>query len=172
MLQNASLFLGFFIILGLLISYFPQFLLLLSRKSTAGLSKLFLLLGFLGTISSLLNVICLQLSSLLACQQNSILECLSSTLAITQIFTQSSCFITIVILYLYYSFDIKLLLVMVSYVVVLVSITAGLIFSRSPKDEIIIYWAGILGMIALMTGTCQYVPQLIATFRHKVNLIA
>ncbi len=62
-----QIFMGIFIILGLLISYTPQLLKLGREKDSTGISSLFLLVGFIGTSSTLGNLFILQSHELACC---------------------------------------------------------------------------------------------------------
>ena len=133
--EFIRLSIGIFIIAGLLVSYLPQFKLLLLKKSTQGLSKYFLLLGFLGTISSLENVILLQLKSIENCGRVTGFECISTTMGVIQVLTQTTCFITLTILFMTYSYDAPVVRVMGIYATVVTIISVILIATETLKSE-------------------------------------
>ncbi|MBW0509207.1 hypothetical protein O181_048922 [Austropuccinia psidii MF-1] len=98
----TNLYLSLFIIIGLLISYLPQHIRIISSRSSQGISPWFLLLGSTSTTSSLVNLLTLQWGVIKCCNQLSFLNCLESLLGIIQVFLQFLCFNLILILSLIY----------------------------------------------------------------------
>ncbi|GAA6025369.1 hypothetical protein JCM10207_001366 [Rhodosporidiobolus poonsookiae] len=90
------------IVIGLLLSYAPQFYRIVKSKNSEGFSPLFLLLGATSSASSLGNIVTLQFGQIACCQYLSAGQCFESVLGIAQVFVQWACFNLIFILYLVY----------------------------------------------------------------------
>lgn len=88
--HKASLYLGIFICLGLLASYMPQFVFIIRQKSSLGISPLFLAIGYIGSSSSLANILIQAYTSSLQEQNFALSE--SSLISITEISIQFICF--------------------------------------------------------------------------------
>ncbi|TPX47079.1 hypothetical protein SeLEV6574_g02849 [Synchytrium endobioticum] len=99
----AKLYIGVFILLGLVVSYAPQLFKIYRIKSSEGLSSYFLGLGMIGTISTWLNTFMLQFAAMKCCQTHwSADVCFQNTLGFTQMTVQATCFTALFTLY--YSF--------------------------------------------------------------------
>ncbi|KAL2911147.1 hypothetical protein HK105_209395 [Polyrhizophydium stewartii] len=188
----AKVVLGALISIGLFVSYAPQVRKIIERRSSAGLSVLFLLLGSLGCFSTVGNVFLLQLNSLW-----SLGYCLEDTLGLTQVSMQLVGFMSIVALfYLYYPVmsisdvsvdagDLEAVDVLrtswrwrriqgIGALIVLygVFVAASVVVVLQIPDQdlferVRIGWAGTLGMIAAATGVVQFVPQIVHTWRAR-----
>lgn len=88
-LTEASL-----IIVGILVSYFPQHLRIFARRSSAGLSPYFVLLGATSSTCALGNILVLPLSrtDIECCHHVSPFACAASLLGVVQIGAQWACF--------------------------------------------------------------------------------
>ncbi|GAA5992488.1 hypothetical protein JCM10908_000845 [Rhodotorula pacifica] len=90
------------IILGLVVSYVPQWYRIVRHKNSEGFSPMFLLLGATSSASSLANIVTLQWSQIACCRYLSAGQCFEQVLGIGQVLTQWLCFSTIFVLYLIY----------------------------------------------------------------------
>lgn len=83
-----------FICIGILISYLPQHYNLIKRRSSAGISPYFVLLGTTSVSFSLAYILALPQSrmDMACCRVNSELSCFAGVLGIAQISVQWACF--------------------------------------------------------------------------------
>jgi hypothetical protein len=92
------------IIFGMIFSYTPQYMKILSLQNSFGFSPNFFLLGSIGVVSTLSNLILLQFYGLLDCftHNNNIHECISNLFGIIEIFVQFCCFFSLFVLFLWF----------------------------------------------------------------------
>lgn len=83
-----------FILLGILVSYLPQHLKIISRRSSEGLSPWWVLLGGLSSIAAIGNILVLpkSRSDIACCKVVSGGECAAALLGVAQIGLQWGCF--------------------------------------------------------------------------------
>ncbi|GAA5941836.1 PQ-loop repeat-containing protein [Sporobolomyces koalae] len=90
------------IVVGLVVSYAPQFYRIIRYRNSEGFSPLFLFLGATSSASSLGNIVALQWGQVACCKYLTGGQCFESVLGIVQIFTQWFCFNLVFVLYLLY----------------------------------------------------------------------
>lgn len=83
-----------FIVVGILVSYLPQHLKIISRRSSRGLSPLFVLLGTVSGTASIANILTLPESTtdMACCKEIGSFPCAAALLGIAQIGVQWTCF--------------------------------------------------------------------------------
>lgn len=83
-----------FIVVGILVSYLPQHYKIIARRSSRGLSPLFVLLGTVSGTASIANILTLPESTrdMGCCQEIGAFPCAAALLGIAQIGVQWSCF--------------------------------------------------------------------------------
>ena len=91
----VSLSLSTFLCFGLVVSYLPQLLRIVTRKSSLGFSPWFLLLGATSSASSFLNVVALQWGVVRCCARLTAGQCLESLLGVIQVGLQWLLFVTV-----------------------------------------------------------------------------
>src|ERR1700760_1819914 len=86
--------LSLFIVLGILVSYLPQHIRIIARRSSEGLSPWFVLLGTTSSTFALFNISCLPITQtdISCCHVNGRFSCVPGLLGIAQVFVQWSCF--------------------------------------------------------------------------------
>lgn len=84
----VAIYLSIFLCAGLVVSYLPQIIRIIVKKSSQGFSPWFLLLGATSSASSFLNVVALQWGIVRCCSSLSGAECARSLLGIAQVFLQ------------------------------------------------------------------------------------
>jgi hypothetical protein len=92
---NVKIFaLSLFIVLGILVSYLPQHIRIISRRSSEGLSPWFVLLGTTSSTFALFNIICLPITQtdIGCCRVNGRFACFAGLLGVAQVFVQWGCF--------------------------------------------------------------------------------
>ncbi|KAJ2806723.1 hypothetical protein H4R20_001581 [Coemansia guatemalensis] len=86
--------------IGTFLSYLPQHLKILSRRSSDGISPYFILLGTVGAGSNITNIILLQYIALQCCAVQTLGTCVASLLGIAQVCIQGSMFYITFVLYM------------------------------------------------------------------------
>lgn len=86
--------LALFIVVGILVSYLPQHLRIISRRSSEGLSPLFVLLGTTSSTFAIANILTLPQSQadIACCKEISGFACVAGLLGIAQVAVQWGCF--------------------------------------------------------------------------------
>ncbi|KAJ2689006.1 hypothetical protein IWW39_001810 [Coemansia spiralis] len=85
---------------GTFLSYLPQHLKILKRRSSDGISPYFILLGTVGAGSNITNIILLQFIALQCCTVQTYGACVASLLGILQVVIQGSMFYITFVLYM------------------------------------------------------------------------
>jgi len=186
----ATFSLALFIVVGILVSYLPQHLRIISRRSSEGLSPYFVLLGTTSGTFALLNILTLPRSQedIACCGEVSRFACLAGLLGIAQVAVQWGCFTVIMFLFLIFfptpgpeehvpgsppqpTWRDALLVVLtcVAHFIIVVIISAVL---QLFYPNLLGSWATILGLCAALLACIQYVPQLWTTWRlqHVMSL--
>lgn len=83
-----------FIVVGILVSYLPQHYKIIVRRSSRGLSPMFVLLGTVSGTASIANILTLPESTadMACCKEIGSFPCAAALLGIAQIGVQWSCF--------------------------------------------------------------------------------
>ncbi|KAJ3225948.1 hypothetical protein HK099_005881 [Clydaea vesicula] len=101
--NSVKLILGIFLSCGMLLSYIPQFYKIIYKKTSEGLSVYFILLGNLGSISVVSNVLILQFPVFHCCSKNwPAITCAENVMGITQVAIQLCCLFLLTSLYFIY----------------------------------------------------------------------
>ncbi|KAJ2548964.1 hypothetical protein EV175_004625 [Coemansia sp. RSA 1933] len=87
---------------GTFLSYLPQHIKIVSRRSSDGISPYFILLGTAGAGSNITNIILLQFIALQCCTVQTLGVCVASLLGIVQVAIQGSMFYITFILYMWF----------------------------------------------------------------------
>eukprot|EP01137_Pigoraptor_chileana_P037626 Opistho-2@34989 len=169
---------GSIILVGILLSYLPQHITIVVRKSSEGISSLFLLLGTFSAVTSLLNAFVLQYDTLACCSSWGFRRCNIEMLKIYQLSVQAACLYGVFILFLIY-FKVKregrhelvmariLFGVSVSLSVLFSIILACMISTLGGTSRPVHYYGVSLGIFSVGAVLLQYLPQLYKTFRRK-----
>jgi hypothetical protein len=83
-----------FLVVGILVSYLPQHYKIIARRSSRGLSPMFVLLGTVSGTASIANILTLPESTrdMGCCKEIGSFPCAAAMLGIVQIGVQWSCF--------------------------------------------------------------------------------
>ncbi|KAF2671921.1 PQ loop repeat protein [Microthyrium microscopicum] len=178
------------IVLGILVSYIPQHLRIITRRSSEGLSPYFVLLGTTSSTFSLFNVITDPGSqdNIACCTEISRFACTAGLLGIAQIAVQWGCFSIIMILFLIFfpqpgpephpsdaparpTYKTALLVVftcIVHFVALLILSSVFLLWYKAYLGP----WSTTLGICAAILAAVQYLPQLYTTWKlqHVMSL--
>ncbi|KAJ1930510.1 hypothetical protein IWQ60_000206 [Tieghemiomyces parasiticus] len=182
--------LGVVLCLGTFVSYLPQCVKIVSRRSSEGYSPYFLLLGTVSGFGKVNNIILLQLGAFLCCPTWGVGSCLINTLGTWQIFIQWSAFFAVFVLYyLYFPGHLKDVpsvaannliqvspewaaarvvgLVVVCLMTVTTAVSVAVVTSYGPQAWVVRSWAGALGIASLAIACLQYVPQIWKTWHRR-----
>ncbi|KAL0217050.1 hypothetical protein RCL1_007533 [Eukaryota sp. TZLM3-RCL] len=167
---------GFLIFLGTIISVIPQFIRLIKRKSSRGLSGFSFFLGHLNQFNVCLNGIILHLTHFKACQIAGFSKCAGSFLGILNYVGLFICFLPLTPMILYY-FDgedmkdyyrTRYLFVSFSTYAISISFTVfALVLLFDRCFSLVIAIANFAGYTTVFINIWQWFPQILETFRIK-----
>ncbi|KAL1961719.1 hypothetical protein VTN77DRAFT_1119 [Rasamsonia byssochlamydoides] len=181
------------ILVGILVSYLPQHIRIISLRSSFGISPYFVLLGTTSATSAFANILVLPRSAQDAacCREISGLACFAGLLGIFQVGVQCLCFYVILLLFLIYypraisptsptvpvssttkptdavppyRTAVTVAILCVVHAVILL-IMSILIAITQPSH--LQAWANILGIMSAILASIQYFPQIYTTFRLR-----
>ncbi|KAI8919434.1 hypothetical protein DFJ77DRAFT_413822, partial [Powellomyces hirtus] len=187
--DSTKLMLGLFITTGTVVSYVPQIVKIMQKKSSEGLSLYFFFLGAIGMNALVANVLILSFPSIICCLRSpkwGPLLCTENTFGVTQVSVQTFCFMTCVALfYIYYPPHLQhthteprgltpayrrarwVGVTIVSFCAALFFTTLAILLYATDEngDSKTGTWvAGVLGMLATITSVLQFLPQLLHTW--------
>ncbi|KAF2268751.1 PQ loop repeat protein-like protein [Lojkania enalia] len=170
-----------FIVLGILVSYLPQHYKIISRRSSAGLSPLFVLLGTVSGTASIANILTLPESTrdMGCCKEIGRFPCAAALLGITQIGVQWTCFFFIMLLFLIFfprnspEADINERLPTWKEAILVLSLSLTFFIFAFLGSVIFVYalpghirgWANFLGLLGTLLAAIQYLPQIYMTWK-------
>jgi len=181
--------LSLLIFIGILISYLPQHIRIISLRSSFGISPYFVLLGTTSGTSAFANILVLPRSTrdVACCKEISGLACFAGLLGILQAAAQWSCFIVVLVLFVLYfprtnsptspsakplttdplsSYRTAVLIAIICIVhALIIAITSVFIVVAHPSH--LQAWANILGIMAAILTSIQYFPQIYTTLRLR-----
>ncbi|KAJ5188504.1 hypothetical protein N7491_004828 [Penicillium cf. griseofulvum] len=181
--------LSILIILGILLSYLPQHIRIISRRSSFGISPYFILLGVTSGTSSFANILVFPSTAqdVACCQEISGFACFAGLLGVFQVAMQWLCFFSILLLFVIYfpratsptdpvstvsstsggpTYRTALVITGICLLHTLVTIIISLAFKlRQPAA--VQAWANFLGVLAAILASIQYLPQIYTTFRLR-----
>ncbi|KAF1846812.1 PQ loop repeat protein-like protein [Cucurbitaria berberidis CBS 394.84] len=172
-----------FIVLGILVSYLPQHYKLISRRSSRGLSPLFVLLGTISGTASIANILTLPESTrdMACCKEIGKFPCAAALLGIAQIGVQWTCFFFIMLLFLIFfprnppaaeeeqdtnmpTWKEAILVLALSLTFFIIAFIGSIVFVYALPSHVR-GWANFLGLLATALAAVQYIPQIIMTWR-------
>jgi len=176
-----------FILLGILVSYLPQHLRIINRKSSFGLSPYFVLLGTTSGTCQFANILTLPGSraDIACCREVNGFACFAGLLGVMQVGMQWTCFAVILFLFLIYfpratpstpnpakdadeqpSFKTA---VIVAWICVAHAFVTGVIsiYFTLARPGSLQSWANFLGILSTVLAVIQYFPQIWTTFVLK-----
>ncbi|KAJ5382655.1 hypothetical protein N7517_000566 [Penicillium concentricum] len=177
------------IILGILFSYLPQHIRIISRRSSFGISPYFILLGVTSGTSAFANILVFPSTAqdVACCQEISGIACFAGLLGVFQVAMQWLCFFSILLLFVIYfpratsptdpvsvvsstsggpTYRTALAITGICLLHALVTIVISLSFKlRQPAA--VQAWANFLGVLSAVLASIQYFPQIYTTFRLR-----
>ncbi|KAI8942390.1 hypothetical protein NX059_000464 [Plenodomus lindquistii] len=173
-----------FIVVGILVSYLPQHYKIISRRSSRGLSPMFVLLGTVSGTASIANILTLPQSTadMGCCAEIGKFPCAAALLGIVQIGVQWSCFFFIMLLFLVFfprnppaaaaeQQDTKMptwkeavLVLALSLAFFIVAFVGSVVFVYALPSHVQA-WANFLGLLATVLAAVQYIPQILMTWK-------
>ncbi|KAJ3015733.1 hypothetical protein HKX48_004418 [Thoreauomyces humboldtii] len=176
----------------MLVSYLPQIIKFIQKKTSEGLSLYFFFLGSIGMTSTVANMTLLQFPSIVCCAKNNQWGprlCLENTFGLIQVSVQTFCFMTCVVLfYVYYPVSFKrdvtkpdestvawtrarrIAAFIVAYTSLLAIVTLVMLAFTTDSNGYSrpgTYLAGGLGVLATFTSILQFLPQILHTWSEK-----
>ncbi|KAJ5888083.1 hypothetical protein N7495_008124 [Penicillium taxi] len=173
------------IIIGILVSYLPQHLRIISLRSSFGISPYFILLGTTSGTSAFANILTFPKTAqdVSCCQEISGLACFSGMLGVFQVGMQWLCFFSILLLFVIYfpratsptdpsspvssapigpTYRTALVIaaICILHAVITVIISAAFAIRR---PEALSAWANFLGILSAILASVQYFPQIYTT---------
>lgn len=180
--QNPSIFgfsMGVLLAVGIFISYLPQHVKIIKRRSSEGLSPAFLLLGSLSAFAASVNIFLVTIPARRCCSSGlTIFQCANSLVGLIQIFGQTVGYVLIFFLCVFFTrnslresqTDYHRLTInfyiFISYVTLNVLFIVYLYYIRHSMGELSLF-ADISGIIATILSIIQYIPQIYTTFTIK-----
>lgn len=177
------------IIVGILVSYLPQHIRIISRRSSFGISPYFVLLGVTSGTSAFTNILVFPKTSqdIGCCHEISGVACFASLLGVFQMGMQWLCFFSILILFVLYfpraasptdpiapasttantpTYRTALSVTAICILHALVTLIISVAFAtRNPSA--LPAWANFLGIFAAILASIQYFPQIYTTLRLR-----
>jgi len=179
--------LSLLILVGMILSYMPQHIRIVMRRSSAGISPFFILLGAVSMSCSLANILSLpgSRSDAACCRVIDGSACLGALLGIAQIAVQWGSFFLVMFLFLaffprteepvlseepepaaecatqYYK-AVAIVTFCIAHFLVVAGVTLGLLAHAPHRLE---GWAEALGVVGAVLTAFQYLPQIATTWR-------
>ncbi|KAJ5748973.1 uncharacterized protein N7511_010669 [Penicillium nucicola] len=177
------------IVFGILLSYLPQHIRIIARRSSFGISPYFVLLGVTSGTSAFANILVFPSTAqdVACCQEVSGMACLAGLLGVFQVGTQWLCFFSILLLFVIYFPRATSPTDPVSAVSSTTNgptyrtalVVTGLCLLHALATTIISFafkirqpaampaWANFLGVLSAVLASIQYFPQIYTTFRLR-----
>ncbi|KAJ5104050.1 hypothetical protein N7532_004579 [Penicillium argentinense] len=176
------------IIFGILFSYLPQHVRIISRRSSFGISPYFVLLGVTSGTSAFANILVFPKTSqhVSCCHEISGIACFAGLLGVFQMGMQWLCFFSILLLFVIYfpratsptdpvssvstsngpTYRTALAITAICLFHALATVIISIAFAlRQPTA--LQSWANFLGVLAAILASIQYFPQIYTTFRLR-----
>ncbi|KAJ5155457.1 hypothetical protein N7492_008260 [Penicillium capsulatum] len=177
------------IIIGILASYLPQHVRIISRRSSFGISPYFVLLGVTSGTSAFTNILVFPKTShdVGCCHEISGAACFASLLGVFQMGMQWLCFFSILLLFVIYfpratsptdpvvpvsstantptyrtALSVTAICILHAVVTLIISVAFAV---RNPAA--LPTWANFLGILAAILASIQYFPQIYTTLRLR-----
>ncbi|RMZ85659.1 hypothetical protein DV737_g653, partial [Chaetothyriales sp. CBS 132003] len=173
--------------IGILVSYLPQHIRILVRRSSFGISPYFVLLGVTSGTCAFANILVLPASraDMACCHEISGFACFAGLLGVAQVGMQWSCFAVILLLYLVFfprpdgptkpahhadpahptfrtAVVVAIICVLHAILVIILSCHFVLVHPSGLQT-----WANVLGISATVLASIQYFPQIYTTYVLK-----
>ncbi|KAL1845408.1 hypothetical protein VTK73DRAFT_585 [Phialemonium thermophilum] len=182
----VNLAVSILILVGLLISYLPQMVRIISRGTSEGISPYFILLGTTSATAGFANILLLPESrqDVACCKELETFNCVAGLLGIAQLGVQWICFTFIFVLFLvFFRYDTSnvpeeelggdpprwqtaLLVASLALLYGLVVVVVTAVLSTVAPNRLTL-WANLLGLMAAALAAVQYVPQIWTTYHLK-----
>ncbi|OCK78774.1 PQ loop repeat protein-like protein [Lepidopterella palustris CBS 459.81] len=169
------------IVLGILVSYLPQHYRIISRKSSRGISPMFVLLGTVSGTAAIANILTLPASrtDMGCCKDISPFACTAALLGIAQVGVQWTCFFFIMLLFLIFfprrteqdedeeDFPtwIEAIIVLSVSMAFFIAVFIGSVVFIYAQPNHLQGWANFLGIVGTILASIQYIPQIWTTWK-------
>ncbi len=184
--ETTWLIIGTLILLGIIVSFVPQYRKIYATKSSEGISSYFMFVATFSTFASFLNSMIFYRDVFKDCINNSINDkkCYSEILGFVQIGCLWLCLMIQYILFIIYlkKPDVDFLLVSKPRNVAgdkntvrifiahnfLIIILFGITVLLLSIDHNVEVYARLMGLLSMIGGIIQYIPQIYKTFKYKI----
>ncbi|KAI3004276.1 hypothetical protein CBS147346_4962 [Aspergillus niger] len=173
--------LSILIVFGILLSYTPQHVRILTMKTSFGISPYFVLLGTTSGSSALANVISQQqsLHDMACCKQVNGMGCFAGILGILQVGTQCLCFFIILFLFVLffprntahlpkssptYRTAVTVAVICILHAAFMLITTLAVGYTRPSSLQA---WSNFCGILSALLASIQYFPQIYTTLRLR-----
>ncbi|RAK99746.1 PQ-loop repeat-containing protein [Aspergillus ibericus CBS 121593] len=179
--EYKNFILSILIVFGILLSYTPQHVRIITMKSSFGISPYFVLLGTTSGSSALANVISQEqsLQDMACCRVVNGMGCFSGILGILQVGTQCLCFFIILFLFVLFfprntshlpknspTYRTALIVagVCIVHALVMLITTIAVGYTRASSLQ---QWSNFCGILSALLASIQYFPQIYTTLRLR-----
>ncbi|KAF2754365.1 PQ loop repeat protein-like protein [Pseudovirgaria hyperparasitica] len=177
----ANFGISLFLLVGIIVSYLPQHYKIISRRSSHGISSVFVLLGTVSGTAGIANILTLPISQedMMCCKKISDFACGAALLGVFQVGVQWACFFLILLLFLLFfprsstdspgvtgisAWKEALGVLFISMVFFLTVFILSLFFTFGHRSALQ-SWANFLGIAGASLAAIQYIPQIVTTLR-------
>lgn len=170
---DLNFYISLFLCVGIFFSYVPQYIRIVIRKSSEGISPWFLLLGIISSFCAFFNILLVSKSIYQCCSEITTGQCFSASLAIIQITVQSLASALVLILALIFTRNQNMEpkeeyyrlqytgKICLSFFVCVGALSFYTYHHGTVEDTSIL--ANILGVIGAILAAAQYFPQIYTT---------
>ncbi|KAF3920765.1 hypothetical protein ABW20_dc0103060 [Dactylellina cionopaga] len=176
--------------LGIVLSYIPQHHRIITRRTSEGISPLFLLLGVTSGTCGLANIWMLGWGVVDCCATDlGPFQCFAGTLGILQVTAQWTCFMIILLLFLiYFPFATPVLptsdnlstdshhhknpspttavtISLLSFLHLVITLVVSIYLYKTASASTILRWTSFLGIQSTVLASIQYIPQIYTTYK-------
>ena len=173
--------LGFLLAIGIFVSYVPQHIKVIKRRSSEGLSPAFLLLGSLSAFSALVNIFIVTVPARRCCvTQLSSYQCANSLVGFVQILLQAVGYILIFVLCVFatkhsiresksnhHNLTLNFYIFVASALLDILFVIYLFHIDEKGGLDSLLFFADISGVISTVLAIIQYIPQIYTTFTVK-----
>lgn len=173
--HGTNFVVGYLLAVGILGSYVPQHLKVVRRRSSEGLSPVYLLFGSISAVSALGNVVILTGPARSCCGELTFLQCTNSLISLAQIAMQcmGSCLVLVLCVYITrdsvieYRQDFKDLVTYYHWVGIYLVFCVVVSVGMTVLGFSLVPFANALGIVSTSMALVQFFPQLLTTYRAQ-----
>jgi len=175
----ANISIAAILIFGTIISFIPQYINIIRKRSSEGISFIMLGIALLGNLLTAINAGIFKWEHILCCE-NGFVPCVKNNLATEQLLNAVLCSFVLYVIFLMYSKAVPSKVVMIRYkraiiffiivmiLSVILSTLAGVLFYNFHQSgETLFMYAMIIGSISSILTIIQWAPQIYTTWKFE-----